>query len=244
MKKVLIGCSSFNNLYWKNIFYPEETPRAKWFEYYCTHFETYEMNGTFYKFPTIKTMENWYNKAPKGFMFSVKASKEITHNRKFIDCEELIKDFYSICKKGLQDKLACILFQLPPSYQYSNEKLLEIIKLLNPEFNNVLEFRHQSWWIPEVWNELLKHNITFCSVSHPQLPNTVFVDAPLIYVRLHGKNNMFYSSYSHEELDDLNNTISGSTEKSIYIYFNNTATTAGILNAIAMKNIKSNNADE
>ena len=236
-KEILIGCSSFNNMYWKKVFYPETIPRAKWFEYYCEHFNTYEMNGTFYKSPTVKTMENWYDKAPEDFLFSVKAPKEITHNRKFIDCKELIDEFYSICKKGLKNKLGCILFQFPPSYQYSNEKLQEIIKQLNPEFNNVIEFRHISWWIPEVWNELSKNNITFCSVSHPNLPDNIIVESPIIYVRLHGKTNMFYSSYSDEELEDLNNSVSNHKEKNVFIYFNNTAGSGGILNALTMKNI-------
>lgn len=236
VKKIHIGCSSFNNFYWKEIFYPENVPKSKWFDYYSTQFNTYEMNGTFYKFPTLKIMENWFQKTPEGFLFSVKAPKEITHNRKFIDCEELINDFYAICKNGLKHKLGCILFQLPPSYQYSPEKLLLIIKNLNLNFENVIEFRHQSWWIPEVWSELSKNKITFCSVSYPQLPQTIFTEFPVIYLRLHGYKKLFYSEYSSEELDALNNEISKSKKpKEVYIYFNNTASTAGILNALEMK---------
>lgn len=238
MKKIRIGCSSFNNINWKKVFYPEDIPKVKWFQYYCTHFDTYEMNGTFYKFPTVKTMQNWYHKAPEDFLFSVKAPKEITHTRKFINCEGVIENFYDICKTGLKEKLGCILFQFPPSYQYSKEKLQEIIKQLNPEFNNVIEFRHKSWWIPEVWNELSNNNITFCSVSHPTLPNTVFMEFSNIYIRLHGISNMFYSSYTDEELEDLNKTISSDDEKKpVFIYFNNTASTAGILNALTIKKI-------
>jgi uncharacterized protein YecE (DUF72 family) len=235
-KDIFIGCSSFYNTYWKTIFYPEGIPRTKWFEYYCTHFNTYEMNGTFYRFPTLKFMEDWYQKAPEGFLFSVKAPKEITHIRKMTDCQKLIDDFYAICREGLKDKLGCILFQLPPSYQYSHEKLLQIISQLDISFSNVVEFRHNSWWIPEVWDGLSKNNITFCSVSHPQLPDTVFVESPLAYVRFHGKTSMFYSSYSPEELADVKEKISKSVKvKAAFIYFNNTAGPAGILNALSMK---------
>ena len=235
-KEIKIGCSSFYNQYWKKIFYPEELERAKWFDFYCSEFNTYEMNGTFYKFPTLKIMENWYRKAPEVFSFSVKAPKEITHTKKLIGCEKLIADFYKICKEGLKDKLGCILFQLPPSYHYSPEKLLHIIEQLDSSFENVVEFRHESWWIPEVWNELFKNNIVFCSVSHPQLPDNVFTQFPSVYVRLHGRKTMFYSSYSSEELIDLKEVIlNADKSKKVWIYFNNTANTSGIMNALEMK---------
>lgn len=237
-KELLIGCSSFNNLYWKEKFYPEDIPRSKWFDYYCTHFDTYEMNGTFYKFPTVKTLENWYHKTPDHFLFSVKAPKDITHNRKFIDCGVLIEEFYTICKKGLQHKLGCVLFQLPPSYEYSPEKLNGIVQQLDLNFKNVLEFRHSSWWIPEVWNELSKSKITFCSVSYPKLPETVFAEFETVYIRLHGKTKLFYSSYSTEELVGLKKIIGKSEAiKTVFIYFNNTAGIAGILNALEMNDL-------
>jgi uncharacterized protein YecE (DUF72 family) len=238
-KKLHIGCSSFYNSYWKNVFYPDDLPRAKWFEFYCQHFDTYEINGTFYKFPTLKTMMDWYDKSPDYFLFSVKAPKEITHIRQFKDCEASLKDFYTRCAEGLQHKLACILFQFPPSFHYTPEKLEHIISKLDLKFDNVLEFRHKSWWIPEVWNELVKNNITLCSVSHPQLPETIFTVSPLIYVRLHGKPKMFYSGYSTKELAHLKDLIlANSSADKAFVYFNNTAGTAGILNALEIKSMK------
>jgi uncharacterized protein YecE (DUF72 family) len=241
MKKNLhIGCSSFYNRYWKNVFYPENISSSKWFEYYCEHFDTYEINGTFYKFPTLKTMENWYQKTSENFFFSVKAPKVITHSKRFIDCESLIKDFYAICSNGLRHKLRCVLFQLPPNFHYTNEKLLFIINQLDLEFNNVVEFRHPSWWIPEVWNELSKNNITFCSVSHPQLPETICTACPIIYIRLHGRTKMFYSNYSTEELSAINDVINSYEKlKATFVYFNNTASAAGVLNALELKNLVS-----
>lgn len=229
--EVLIGCSSFNNRFWKGIFYPENLPASKWFEYYCGYFDTYEFNGSFYKFPTLKILENWYKKAPENFVFSIKAPKEITHIRRFMDCENLISNFYNVCDNGLKEKLGGILFQFPPSYHFSNERLNQIIDNLNPDFKNVIEFRHESWWIPEVWNAFLENNITFCSVSHPHLPKTIFMDFPLIFIRLHGTPKMFYSSYSNEELDLIKEQISN---KPSFVYFNNTASEAGILNALEL----------
>ncbi|MEN2412419.1 DUF72 domain-containing protein [Flavobacterium mesophilum] len=232
--QVLIGCSSYNNRFWKGVFYPENLPSSKWFDYYSQHFDTYEFNGSFYKFPTIRIFQNWYNKAPEGFLFSVKAPKEITHIRKFEACEDLLNDFYNCCKEGLKEKLACVLFQFPPTYTFTSERLQHIIQNLNLDFKNVIEFRHESWWNQEVWNSFLENNITFCSVSHPKLPRTIFTDFPFVYIRFHGVPKMFYSSYSFDELLEIKNEIAA---KQGFIYFNNTASDAGILDALEMKRI-------
>lgn len=235
--EVHIGCSSFYNKHWKKVFYPEDIPSAKWFEYYCQFFDTYEMNATFYKFPTIRSLENWYKKSPENFLYSVKAPREITHVHKFIDCKDLIDDLYSRCKMALKDKLACILFQFPPSYHFSEERLDQIIANLDLSFANVIEFRHPSWWIREVWDAFSKNNITFCSVSHPRLPNTIFTNPDLIYIRLHGKPEMFYSYYTAPELTALKAIIDKKKNKKVFVYFNNTASAGGILNALDMKKL-------
>ncbi|MBF4515476.1 DUF72 domain-containing protein [Flavobacterium sp. ANB] len=225
----LIGCSSYNNRFWKGIFYPENVPTSKWFDYYCQHFDTYEMNGTFYKAPTIRVMENWYNKVPNHFVFSVKAPKEITHIKKFIDCENQLSEFYGVSKMGLKEKLGPILFQFPPSYDFTTERLHNIINNLDKSFQNVIEFRHKSWWNQDVWNAFLQNNITFCSVSYPGLPEDILTEFPIVYIRLHGNRKLFYSSYSSEELESIKKKIAN---KSGFIYFNNTASEAGILNAL------------
>lgn len=232
--EIQIGCSSFNNRFWKGIFYPDNLSSSKMFEFYCQHFSTYEFNGSFYKFPTVRVFQNWYNKTPENFIFSVKAPKEITHIKKFNDCQDRINEFYNVCETGLKEKLGCILFQFPPSYQFSPEKLHQIIDNLDLKFKNVIEFRHISWWNEEVWNAFKTNNITFCSVSHPQLPDTIFTDFSLIFIRFHGKLQMFYSSYSPEELLYVKDVIHS---KSAFVYFNNTASEAGILNALELKHM-------
>lgn len=234
--QVLIGCSSFYNSFWKNIFYPRNLPSKQWFDFYCQHFNTYEFNGSFYKFPTIRIFENWYNKTPESFLFSVKVPKEITHIKKLEDCENIINDFYNVCRLGMKEKLAAILFQFPPSYAFSKEKLDNLIGNLNYEFPNVIEFRHESWWNEEVWNSFKENKITFCSVSHPNLPQTIFKDFPLLYIRFHGIPRLFHSSYSTEELEAVHHKIDS---KKGFIYFNNTASEAGILNALELKRMNS-----
>src|SRR6478672_2232838 len=99
-KNILIGCSSYNNRDWKGIFYPDDLPTSKWFAYYCQHFDTFEVNATFYKFPTLRIMENWYKRAPEHFMYAVKAPKLFTHVKKFLDCEAQLAEFYHVCSAG------------------------------------------------------------------------------------------------------------------------------------------------
>ena len=234
-KEIKIGCSSYNNRFWKGIFYPEDLPTKNWFNFYCRHFNTYEMNGTFYKFPTLRIMENWYKKVPDNFLFSVKAPKEITHIKKFVDCKERLTEFYNICDDGLEEKLGCILFQFPPSFDYTEERLQNIIRSLDKSFKNVVEFRHKSWWNQEVWDVFEQNKITFCSVSYPGLPEDILTSFPLTYVRLHGNKKLFYSSYSSEELEHIKKQLE---HKSGFIYFNNTASEAGILNALEFKGIE------
>jgi uncharacterized protein YecE (DUF72 family) len=93
MLKIYIGCSGFHYKEWKDIFYPEKLPQTKWFQFYCQHFNTLELNVTFYKFPTESSLAKWYNTSPNDFKFSVKAPRLITHYKKFIDCQSLLMDF-------------------------------------------------------------------------------------------------------------------------------------------------------
>ncbi len=233
MLTIRTGCSGFYNKHWKGIFYPEKLASKNWFDYYSQQFKTLELNNTFYQFPTELKLRNWYDKCPKDFLFSVKAPQTITHFHRFKNCELQINDFYRICENGLKEKLGCLLFQLPPSIQYTEEKLKEIIKLLHKDFKNVIEFRHPSWWNTDVYDALAKHEITFCSVSHPKLSEDLIVNTTTAYIRLHGTPDMFYSNYESIILKDLHDKIETNQQlKEVYVYFNNTAGNAGILNAV------------
>ena len=213
-----IGLSAFNNAYWKGIFYPEGLPASKRFEHYCTHFNTYELNASFYKFPTLKGLQSWYGKSPEGFQFSVK-----------------IADFYAVCREGLKEKLANVLIQLPPSFHYSPERLSIIITSLDPAFSNVVEFRHESWWRQDVMEALQQHGIIFCSVSYPGLQDTIIKTTATGYVRLHGVPKLFYSGYSEAYLEDLLVQLEAAAFEKCFVYFNNTAANEGILDALKFK---------
>lgn len=232
-----IGCSAFATPSWKHLFYPEDLPKSKWFEFYCQHFKTYEFNGSFYKFPTVKNLLTWHDKTPADFQFSIKIPKIISHIKKLQNCESEINEFYAIVQEGLKSKLACVLWQLPPSFNYSEERLDSIINSTNTEFKNVVEFRHESWWREDVMNLLRENNLIFCNVNYLKLPTEIHKNSSIGYIRMHGNPELFYSEYTQKQIEQLYLEIKNMEFEEIYIYFNNTASTAGIINALQFKNL-------
>ncbi|MGN8068969.1 DUF72 domain-containing protein [Mucilaginibacter sp. SG564] len=227
-----IGCSGFHYKDWKGKFYPEDLPQRKWFDYYCEHFKTLELNVTFYRFPQLSFLQNWYGKSPADFRFAVKAPRAITHYKKFNDTTELITSFYDTINQGLREKLGPVLFQLPPSFSYDEEKLERIINSLNPSFKNVLELRHVSWWNDLVYQKLAKHHITFCGMSHPSLPDDVIQNTPIVYYRFHGVPVLYRSPYSKGFLQKIINAVKQNPgTREAWFYFNNDFDAVGVGNA-------------
>lgn len=231
-KKWFIGCSGFAYKEWKEVFYPQGLPQSKWFDYYTQHFNTLELNVTFYRFPTLKSLQAWYDKAPDGFVFSAKVPRWITHYRRFEETERMLGDFYGLLKDGLKEKMGVVLFQLPGQFAYSTEKLHKIIAQLDYSFTNVIEFRNEGWWRKDVMQLLKKNNIGFCGVSFPKLPDDAVINTTMPYYRFHGVPRLFYSQYSKAFVKKIYEQLATKkSAKTIYVYFNNTATQAAINNA-------------
>lgn len=227
-----IGCSGFHYKEWKGSFYPETIPQKDWFSFYAERFNTLELNVTFYRFPVLKSLENWYNISPANFSFAVKVPRLITHYKKFSDCTRLIDDFYNLVTQGLKEKLGPVLFQLPPRFNYTKERLDKIVKSLDKDFKNVIEFRDSSWWKPLVFNRLKKEGLIFCGLDYPDLPNDPLVTNKITYYRFHGNPRLYYSAYKRNDLKRITDRLSADKKVTeAFIYFNNTATTAAIKNA-------------
>jgi uncharacterized protein YecE (DUF72 family) len=231
-----IGCSGFHYKEWKGTFYPESLPQREWFRFYAEKFNTLELNVTFYRFPVLKSLENWHNISPNNFSFAVKAPRLITHYKKFSDCARLIDDFYNLITKGLKDKLGPVLFQLPPKYVYTDARLELIVKSMYKQFNNVIEFRDASWWSPATFNRLKKEKIIFCGIDYPGLPNEPVITNKIVYYRFHGKPRLYYSAYKKQELNNFADIVlKNKFPEKVYVFFNNTATASAIRNAVTFK---------
>jgi uncharacterized protein YecE (DUF72 family) len=232
-----IGCSGFSYREWKETFYPVGLPQRKWFEYYSTRFDTLELNVTFYKFPQLSALQKWYAISPPGFLFSLKAPRLITHYKSFNDCEKYLDDFYNTIQEGLQEKIGCVLFQMPPKFTYSEERLQLIIDNLRPACTNVVEFRHESWWQESIFKKLGENNIVFTGHSHPiGVPDEPVANTNVAYYRFHGVPTLFYSAYGHETLARIADGLLAKEDlHEVFVYFNNTASMAAIENAVWLK---------
>jgi len=230
-----IGCSGFSYPDWKNKFYTSGLAQKEWLTYYSQHFNTVEINSTFYHFPKPQFLRSLYEKSNESFVFSVKAPRLITHYKKFNDSKQLIADFYSIIRSELKQKLGAVLFQLPASIEYTKETLDLLTENLDQSFKNVVEFRHRSWWDATVYETLGNNGICFCSVSHPKLPDQLVANTSFIYYRLHGSVHLFKSRYKIITLKRIKGEIrKAKGVKTAYVYFNNTMNAVGPRNAMQM----------
>ena len=196
-----IGTSGWNYKHWKEIFYPANVAQRKWLEFYCTRFDTVELNATFYRLPKVETFQSWKKRTPQGFLWAVKANKFITHTKRLKDCEEPIERFYSSVK-GLDKKLGPILFQLPPSLQFDESLFEDFCSLLSNSYKHVLEVRHASWIDDKAFQIMAKNQIAFCiSDTAGRYPYHEQITADFTYVRLHGSKKLYASKYATEELE-------------------------------------------
>ncbi|MBC7828170.1 MAG: DUF72 domain-containing protein [Chitinophagaceae bacterium] len=232
MIETWIGCSGFHYKEWKEIFYPAGLPQNRWFEYYSRQFNTLELNTTFYRFPRLSFLQNWYNKSPELYRFSAKAPRLITHYKQFNDSKRMLSDFYGTCREGLGNKLGCILFQLPDRIRFSDEMLDRIIEHMDPAFTNVIEFRHAAWWQNKVYRKLAMHGIHFCSISYPGLPEKLVQSSSLVYYRFHGIPRLYKSCYKkHTVINMGEQLLKNKKNQQAFIYFNNTWGTGALRNA-------------
>jgi uncharacterized protein YecE (DUF72 family) len=239
-----VGCSGFHYKEWKGAFYPDGLPQKEWFEHYAKQFNTLELNVTFYRFPQVHFLENWFDKSPASFLFSVKVPRLITHYKQFNDTTRLLNDFYTSVRTGLRHKLGAVLFQLPAQAIYTDQRLQKIISSMDPSFNNVVEFRHTSWWTNKVIKALADNNISFCGISYPGLPDEPVVNMPLVYYRYHGIPVLYKSEYPSRKLRELAETLAKKRKpKAVFVYFNNTASAAALHNARFLKNLVSRDQD-
>lgn len=219
--KFYIGCSGWFYWRWRGDFYPETLPTSEWFSHYASHFETVEINASFYSWPTEATVKTWLKQIEqKNFIYTVKVCELITHVKRFKDTQDLVKDFGYIADL-LGPRMGCFLFQLPPSFRYTTDNLDLILNQLDHTRRNVLEFRHASWWNEDVFKAFRKTGTIFCSCSGPRLPDQLVETADDIYIRFHGTKQWYRHDYSEEELTVWANRIQGSGAKRIWIYFNN-----------------------
>lgn len=218
-----IGASGWNYDGWKGVFYPEKITGNAMLDAYVKTFSTVEVNGTFYSLPEPETVADWSRRVPADFLFSVKASRYITHMKKLKDPEEPLSNLFEILE-SFGDKLGPVLFQLPPGWNADTERLEHFLKQLPKCFRYTFEFRDESWFCEEVYALLDQYRVSLCFYDYEkkQSPHHHFAD--FVYLRLHGPEATAYKgSYPDETLDDYaKNCLSWRKNgQSIFVYFDN-----------------------
>jgi uncharacterized protein YecE (DUF72 family) len=237
--KFWTGCSGWQYDEWKEVFYPNELPKSHWLSYYSVHFNSVEVNNTFYQFPNEKSLKKWRESVPNYFKFSLKANRLITHYYKFNHTEDLIKNFYQL-SDILEDYLSCILFQLPKPIQYDEQFMKKIASQLSVDKKNVVEFQHDSWWRQDVVDFFAKRHIIFAHINSPIIQQDYLYPGIFTYIRMHGAKNWYQGSYGRTKLNNLLLEISNfpSTEE-VWCYFDNTASGDAVKDAIVWQKLVS-----
>lgn len=236
--RCFIGTSGWYYPHWFGPFYPKNFSKERLLTYFAQYFNTVELNNTFYHLPKESTVKGWYKKAPKDFVFAVKASRFITHIKRLANLGDSLKVFLKRAYL-LKEKLGPVLYQLPPSMRKDCKRLIGFLKKVPKKVRNVVEFRHQSWLDEETFTVLEKFNAAHCIVSSPEFPTLVRATANFAYIRMHGGSSLYRSNYSRKELKRCANWIKKFLRDGLdtYVYFNNDAHGYAVKNALVLRKL-------
>ena len=244
MGAAFVGTSGFYYSSWIGDFYPQDIKKPDLLAYYQKTFHTVEINSSFYHIPRATTVENWKSKVDKNFVFVFKASRTITHLKKFnIDKDLIDMVFTPIASFSSNPPKHLFLFQTPGNVHAHLDKLEHLLQLLPKTFMYAFEFRHDTWFQEEIYDCLKKFNAAVVLSDSPTKlsgerlwPYYDVETADFAYVRFHGSKQLYYSSYSDEELEMYASLIHHKLEKNInvYAYFNNDAGGFATKNALTL----------
>jgi len=223
LKPVHVGCSGWNYRDWRERFYPKGTPASRWLEHYARVFDTVEVNSTFYRLASETAVEKWVQQTPAGFIFSLKASRYLTHMRRLRDMERGVRRFYAPLTPLVEaDKLGPILWQLPETFRRDDDALGQALEHL-PRGRHCFEFRHPSWFEEEVFELLRERQVALVIGDHPERPFQSYeITAGWTLIRFHYGRRGRNGNYSASELETWKRRIaSWRSRTEVFAYFNN-----------------------
>jgi uncharacterized protein YecE (DUF72 family) len=238
-----IGTSGWHYKHWVGPFYPEKLPASRMLDYYTQHFDTVELNNTFYRLPVETGVEQWRESTPKDFRFAAKGSRFITHMKKLKDPEPAIEKYFERLKP-LGRKLGPIVWQLPPWWEANAERLDAFLRALPRNHRHAFELRNPTWHNAEIYSILRRHNAAFCIFEIAGMFSGIEVTADFTYVRLHGPGGAYQASYTDAVLRRWTSQIREWQRdlRAIYIYFDNDQAAHAVENALALKRMTSDAA--
>ncbi|MDP8993762.1 MAG: DUF72 domain-containing protein [Pseudomonadota bacterium] len=234
--EIRIGCSGWNYKHWRERFYPKGLPVARWFGFYAEHFDTVEINNSFYMLPKAATFDKWREQAPPGFRYAVKANRFLTQAKKLKDCGEPLERMMPLFRR-LRGTLGPVLYQLPPRFRINLERLERFLELVPKDVVNVFEFREKSWYSAETFALLERHGASFCVHDMPGSASERVSVGPVAYLRFHGGEGKYWGRYSDEGLLSWTDWIVAEARggRDVWCYFNNDIEAHAIHDALTLK---------
>jgi uncharacterized protein YecE (DUF72 family) len=208
--------------------------------WYANRFNTVEINNTFYRLPTEEALLQWKKTAPANFLFSVKASRFITHMKRLRDPEATIENFFSRAIL-LGEHLGPVLFQLPPRWQVNAARMEEFLEALPPKYRYVFEFRDGSWYTEPVFRVLRRYSVAVCIHDWQNVQWPIKLTAGFAYVRFHGPAGNYSGNYPASFLKHWAVRVREweRSLKQVWIYFNNDVGGHAVRNAITLRRLVS-----
>jgi uncharacterized protein YecE (DUF72 family) len=225
MTRLRIGCSGWNYRDWRGILYPRGEPQRRWLELYAEHFDTVEVNATFYRLPSRDTVRTWSEETPEDFRFAIKASRYLTHVRRLKDVADGMRRLEDRLEPmAASGRLGPILWQLPENFTRDDARLEGLLAATDRwQVRHTIEFRHPSWFVRPVLRALGEHDVALTVGDHPERPfQSRAATAGWRYVRLHYGEQGGGGRYSEGELGSWARRL-GQWRRhgDVYAYFNN-----------------------
>ncbi len=197
-----IGCSGWSYTAWQGPFYPHSTETSAWLPYYSHVFDYVEIDSSFYKTPNIFMVNNWNNKTPKDFRFTVKFPKVITHDKRLKGVDEELGLFFEVIG-GLADKTLALLIQLPPSIQIKEglDNLRELVPQLDNRFRYAIEVRHRSWFQDLAYSFFSNNDICLVWSQLDEIKTPPVVTTDFLYLRLVGDRSIQDKDFGRIQID-------------------------------------------
>ena len=235
---IRIGCSGWNYASWKDEFYGGK-PARLWLQHYAQHFDTVEVNNTFYRLPLASSVAAWVAQTPPDFLFTVKASRYLTHIKRLTDLDAGLRKYYERIEPLVASpKLGPVLWQLPPSFRRDDERLASALAAL-PSGRHCFEFRHPSWFAEPVYALLREHGAALVIGDRPEIKafQAHEFTTDWTFVRFHYGSRGRRGNYSDRELEEWARRFEDwSDEMEIFAYFNNDWEVFAVRNALWLKN--------
>ena len=237
MKPVHIGCSGWQYADWREAFYPKGCAQRNWLRYYARHFDTVEVNSTFYRLAKRHAVARWVEETPADFVFALKASQYLTHMKRLTNLEQGMARYYERIEPLVgTPKLGPIVWQLPDNFKRDDQRLGNLIDNL-PTGRHCVEFRHESWFTDDVYSMLRAGGMALAIGDHPMRPHVAHeLTTDWTLVRFHYGHRGRRGNYSATELEEWAQRIERWREcAEVYLYFNNDWETFAVRNGLWMR---------